>query len=148
DRRGGRLLEDLLVPPLQAAVALAEVDALAMRVEEELDLDVARPLEELLEDEPIVAECRRRLAPCCRKRVGKAVDVADDVHPLAAAATARLDDEREAKALGGRSEGSVRLVVAVVPRHGRHAQARGETARRGLVAHRPDRIRRRTYPAD
>ena len=42
DRRRRCLLEDLLVPPLERAVALAEMHAVAVRVEQHLDLDVAR----------------------------------------------------------------------------------------------------------
>ena len=62
DGRRRRLLEHLLVPPLDRAIALAEVDAVAVGVEQDLDLDVARPFEEALEDQPVVAECRGRLA--------------------------------------------------------------------------------------
>ena len=43
---------------LERAVALAEVDARAVCVEQDLDLDVARALDEALEDEAIVAEGR------------------------------------------------------------------------------------------
>ena len=42
DRRGGRLLDHLLVTALDRAVALEEVDDVAVRVGEDLDLDVAR----------------------------------------------------------------------------------------------------------
>ena len=49
--------------PLERAVALAEVDAVAVAVEQDLDLDVARALEEPLEDEAIVAERGLGLAP-------------------------------------------------------------------------------------
>ena len=42
--------------PLDRAVALAEVDAVAVGVEQDLDLDVAPALDEALEDQPVVAE--------------------------------------------------------------------------------------------
>ena len=42
EQRRRRLLDDLLVPPLQAALALAEVHDVAVRVGEDLDLDVPR----------------------------------------------------------------------------------------------------------
>ena len=48
--------------PLDRAVALAEVDAVAGGIEQDLDLDVARALEEPLEDDAVVAERRLRLA--------------------------------------------------------------------------------------
>src|SRR3954451_1334647 len=47
--RRRRLLDDLLVPALDGAVALAEVDALAIAIDGNLDLDVAILVEPLLE---------------------------------------------------------------------------------------------------
>ena len=96
DGRRRRLLEDLLVAALDRAVALAEVDAVAVRIEQDLDLDVATALDEALEDEPVVTEGGRRLAPGGGERVGQAAGLADGAHPLAAAAGRRLDEEREA----------------------------------------------------
>src|SRR5207247_7876405 len=63
ERRRGRLLEDLLVTALGGAVTLTEREDLAVRVGEELHLDVPRPLDELLEHQSLVAERRRRDAP-------------------------------------------------------------------------------------
>ena len=56
DEGRGRLLDDLLVAALHRALAFEEMDAMAVRVAEDLDLDVARPLEEALEHQPAVAE--------------------------------------------------------------------------------------------
>ena len=53
---------------LDRALALAEPEHRAVRVGEELDLDVPRPLEVALEEEPVVAEGRQRLAS--RRRDG------------------------------------------------------------------------------
>ena len=64
DRGRRRLLEDLLVTALDRAVALAEVDAGPMTIEQDLDLDMARALDEPLQDEPVVAERGERFAPC------------------------------------------------------------------------------------
>ena len=64
-----RLLEHLLVAPLGRAVALAEVDAVPMGVEQHLDLDVARAFDEALEDQPVVAERGEGLAPGAREGV-------------------------------------------------------------------------------
>ena len=65
-RRGHRrrrgFLDDLLVPALDRALALAEVHDGAVLVGEDLDLDVARPLEVALEEDAAVAERRQRLA--------------------------------------------------------------------------------------
>src|SRR5262249_33301493 len=45
ERGGGRFFEHLLMGALQRAVALAEMDDPALAVSEDLDLDVARPIE-------------------------------------------------------------------------------------------------------
>ena len=42
---------------LERAVALAEVDAVPVGIEQDLDLNVPRAFHELLEDESVVAEC-------------------------------------------------------------------------------------------
>ena len=69
ERGGGRLLEHLLVAALDRAVALAERDDVAVRVGEDLDLDVARALEVALAEDRVVAERRARLAPRSVERV-------------------------------------------------------------------------------
>ena len=61
-QRRRRLLDDLLVAALQAALALAEVDDVAVAVGEHLDLDVPGVQHESLEEQRVVAERRRRLA--------------------------------------------------------------------------------------
>ena len=58
----GGLLEDLLVPALHRAVTLAERDDVAVRVGEELYLDMAGPFEVALAVERPVAEGALRLA--------------------------------------------------------------------------------------
>ena len=69
ERRRRRLLEHLLVAPLHRALALAERERRAVRVGEQLDLDVARPLEVALEEDAVVAEAGLRLAPRRLERV-------------------------------------------------------------------------------
>ena len=61
DARRRRLLDDLLVAALHGAVALAEMDHVALAIGEHLELDVPRPFEKLLHVDLIVAECRARL---------------------------------------------------------------------------------------
>ena len=91
---GGRLLEHLLVAALDRALTLAERDHLAVRVREQLDLDVARSLDEALVVHGVVAECRLRLPlgrGGCLLELGR---VADDPHAAAASAGRCLDHER------------------------------------------------------
>ena len=72
----------------------------------------------------------------------------DDAHALAATARGGLDEHWQPDRGRLADEGRVVLVRAVVARDDRHAELRGEPARGGLVAHRPDRGRRRPDPAD
>jgi hypothetical protein len=53
--RRWRFLDDLLVPPLNRALALAEVHGGAVLIGEDLDLDVMRPIEVALEEDAAVS---------------------------------------------------------------------------------------------
>src|SRR5262249_55757406 len=117
-----RLLEDLLMTALERAVALAEMDAGATAVEEDLDLDVPRPLEESLEDQTVVSEGCQGFASRGRERGHEGRGVADDMHALAATTGGGLDEDREADRAGRFGEGLVGLVVAVVAGDRRDAQ--------------------------
>ena len=63
DRRRRRLLDELLVAALDRAVALAEMDDVAVRVGEHLHLDVPRVDDQLLDVDVRVREVRLPLAP-------------------------------------------------------------------------------------
>ena len=95
----GRLLEHLLVAPLDGAVALADRDDAPVRVGEELHLDVARSLEVALAVERAVAERALGLALGRLERVVELVRRANDAHAATAAARRRLDEQREADLL-------------------------------------------------
>ena len=56
-----RLLDHLLIAALNGALALVQVEHVAVLVAEDLDLDVARVVDELLDEHAIVAEARCRL---------------------------------------------------------------------------------------
>ena len=73
DVRARRLLDQLLVAALDRAVALAEVDDIAVRVGEHLDLDVARVVEVALEIDARVGEELLALARGALERVGELV---------------------------------------------------------------------------
>ena len=143
-----RFLDDLLVAALHRAFALEQVHATAMRVAEDLYLDVARPLEEALEHEPAVAECAFRLAARAADRLVERGGFAHDAHALATAAGHGLDEERISDGRSLPCESRGRLILAHVAGHDRHA--RGGNQRLGLVlqAHRPHRGRRRTDEDD
>ena len=125
--------------PLDRALALAERDAPPRAVAEQLDLDVARPLEEALAEDRVVAERGLRLAPRRLERVVELAGPADDPHPAAAAARGRLDEQREAEL------GRIALLEhRARPPPGRSASPRACPRRRGAP---PATARRRRGPA-
>ena len=73
ERRRGAFLPDFLVAALQRAVALAEMDGVALAVAEHLDFDVARPLEIFFEIDRVVAERGLGFGARGRKRGRKLV---------------------------------------------------------------------------
>ena len=97
---GGALLEHLLVAALDRAVALAEMDRGAVAVGQHLDLDVSRPLDVALAEDPAVAKARLGFAARGLERLLEPVGGAHDAHPAPAAAGRRLDDQRVADLLG------------------------------------------------
>ena len=122
ERRRGRLLDELLVPPLDRAFALAEREHAAVLVAEHLDLDVARGDKRLLEVERPVREGRLGLGARGRVRGLELVGPVHEPHALAAAAGDRLQQDREAE-LG---------------RGGSHLRQRGATlGARARAARRP-----------
>src|SRR3546814_5544426 len=62
DDGGGGFLEHFLVPPLERAVALAQMDGIAVAIAEDLEFDVARVAEIFLHIDGRIAEGGRRLA--------------------------------------------------------------------------------------
>src|SRR6185295_19591712 len=129
-------LDHLLVPALDRALALPQVDAVAVAVAEDLDLDVARLLDELLDEDAVVAEARLGLvAARCEAFLGLLV-VPRDPQPLAAAARRRLDHHRIADPARDLDREIGALDRVVVARDRADAGLGGELLRLDLVAHR------------
>ena len=97
----GRLLDELLVAPLDGAVALAEMDDVAVAVREDLHLDVARVVEVALDVDGGVREVRLALPLRGLEGTVDVVGRAGDAEPLPAATGRRLDRDRVADLLGG-----------------------------------------------
>ncbi len=97
DRRRRRLLDQLLVAALDRAVALAEVDDVAMRVGKHLHLDVPRILEVALDVDRRVREVRLALAPGGFEGALRFLGGTDDLEALASSAGRGLDRERPAE---------------------------------------------------
>ena len=125
------------------AVALVEMDHVAMAVGEDLDLDVARPGDQLLEQDTIIAEGAGRLALRREQRLGEVGLGVDGAHALAAAAGDRLDQQGKADLGGGALEPDEALIVALVPRRRRHTGLLHDGLGPVLQAHRAHRGGRR-----
>ena len=82
------------MPALDRAPALAEVQRVPVPVREHLDLDVARFLDEPLDEDAVIAEARPHLAPRALEALAAFGVVAGDPHPLAAVSGARLEHHR------------------------------------------------------
>ena len=134
--------------PLQGAVALAQMDGVALAVAEHLNLDVARLRQVLLEVDAVVAEGGLGLRA---RRLDGDVQVlgrARDLHAAPAAAGRGLDQHGEAHLLGDLHR--LRLVGdgAVRARHDRNAEPLGRLLGLDLVAHDADVLGRRADEGD
>ena len=144
--RRRRLLDDLLVPALDRAFALAQMEERAVPIAEHLNLDVPGADEELLEVDPAVAECALRLARGGRERVGQLPLAPDRPYALATPAGGSLDQHGIAEAarlprgcarVAGRDLGAG---------HAGNTGALDRGAGRELVPHRRDRRGGRSDP--
>ena len=130
----GPFLEQLLVAPLDRALALAEVHDGAVVIAEHLELDVARVLDVFLDVDVADAEGRLGLALRRLERLAQLGGGADDAHAAAAAAGHRLDDHREAEVLGDLQRLLLAVDRAVAAGQDRHARLLHRAARARLVA--------------
>jgi hypothetical protein len=105
--------------PLHRAVALAEPDRVLVLVGEDLDLDVARVLEELLQIDRRIAERRAGLGPGGLHRRQQRRFGVDDPHAAARRRRRRLDDDRVAD-LAGRLDRFLRVVGRAPSEPGTH----------------------------
>ncbi len=98
--QAGRLFDQLLVAALDGALALAQAHHIAVLVGQYLELDMARPLDELLHVQVAVAEGASGLAGGLLEHCRQLVSTAADAHPATAAAGHRLQNHWVADALG------------------------------------------------
>ena len=128
-----RDLDDLLVAALHRAVALEEVDHVALAVGEDLHLDVARLDDGLLDEDGRVAEGALALAHAGLDRLAQQLRVVDPAHAATAAAGDGLDEER-VRQRGGRLDQGVDVGGRLDARQRGHAGGLGRRDRARLVA--------------
>ena len=116
----------------------------AMGVGEDLELDVPRVLEVLLQIHRARSERGLALGARQREQPGQFLFVARDAHPLAAAARRRLDQHRETEASGVYQRlAHFGHALALAPGQDRHAGANHDAPRARLVTHEANMTRER-----
>ena len=120
--RRRRLFQHLLVAALYRAVALEQVDVVALRVAKHLDLDMARTLYILFNQHCVIAKAVDSLAFAAGQCCGKVLRLIHRAHALAAAACAGLDEHGVAYAVRLALQQPRVLVFAMVARHQGHAR--------------------------
>jgi hypothetical protein len=99
ERRGG-LLDELLVAPLQRAVAGGDDDDVAVLVGQALGLDVAGVVQEALDEALAATEGRDGLAHGRLEQLGDLLEGAGNLQAATAAAVGRLDGDGQTVLLG------------------------------------------------
>ena len=145
---GRRHFHDFLVTALDGAVALPQVHQVAVRVAEDLHLDVLGVGDVPFEEHLVASEGHERLALCLLQLVGELALAGYDPHAATAAAEARFNHQREANGACRRNDR-----VRVAQRRG-GAGHRGDADLSGklpcgrLVAEEVQMLRRRSHERD
>ncbi|MCY1363691.1 hypothetical protein D9M69_504660 [compost metagenome] len=130
-----RFLDHLLVAALDRAVALVEVQAVAVAVGEHLDFHVARLEDVFLHQHARVAEGGLGFTLGGGQGLGQFAFPFHYFHALAATAGGGLQQHRVADAFGAGAEGFQVLGLAVVAGHQGHAGGFHQGLGGGLAAH-------------
>ena len=146
DRGRGSLLDELLMAALDRAVALAEVDHIAVPVGQDLNLDVTGILDEPLDVDGRIGEVLLPLARRGLERTACVVGSVDELHSLPAPSRRRLDDQRVADLLAEHDDALDRSDRLDRARDDRDAGGAHRSAGSGLRPHQLDRGRRRPDP--
>ena len=138
---GGSDFDDFLVAALDGAIALVEVDDVAVLVAEDLDFDVLGALDVALEEDGGVAEGVLGFGTGLGEEAGELGRFFDDAHAAPAATEGGLDDEREADFVGD-GEGFVGIGDGFLGAgEGGDGELVGEGAGGGFVTHVFQKIR-------
>ncbi len=134
-RRRRRLLDHLLMAPLQGALALEQRQQIAMAVADHLNFDVAGVIDVFFDQHLVVAEGRQGLALGADDGRRQLVGGAHDAHAAAAAARRCLDQHRIADLRRRAGQRRFVLRVAMIARHQRHAGRFHQGLGAGFRAH-------------
>ena len=134
-QRARCFLDDLLMASLQRALTLAQVDYIAVFICENLHLDMPRGVDEVLDEQGIIAEGTRRFTTGCRECRRQVSSVFHAVHTLAATSCRRLNQYRKANRWGCLDEVLVAKPWTRQTRHGGNIAGFDGGAGRDFVAH-------------
>ena len=138
--RGGAFLDQLLVPPLHRAIALQEVDHVAVVVGDDLHLDVPGMLDVFFEIDFGVAEGGLGLGLGLLDGGLQGQIVQGHAHAAPAAAGRRLDQHRKAELVGQRDGLALALDQPLAAGHGGNVDFLGQSPGGVLVAHQGHRL--------
>jgi hypothetical protein len=117
----GCLFQHLLMAALHTAITLEQINAIALLVEEHLNLDMPWLLHIALDEHRVIAKAVDGLALARGQRIVKLIGTQHRAHALAPATGTGLDEHRVADASSLALEHSGVLIGAVVAGHERHA---------------------------
>ncbi len=144
----GTLLDQLLVAALHGAVALPEVEGVAVQVGDDLDLDVAGLLDVFLQVDLGTAESGFGLGLGLLQGRFQGQFVQGHAHAPPAPARRGLDQHGKTEPLGQRQGLGLALDQPFAPRHRGHLRLAGHLAGRVLVAQQGHGLRGRTDERD
>ena len=147
DRGAWRLFDQLLMPTLHRTVALAEADHLAVGVGKNLNFDMPRCIDGLLQHHRCTAESGKRLRTSGGERQLKIGHPIDSAHATAPSPRARFDHEWRTDPRCFLPQGEVGLIVAVVSRDDGKPERGHGTPGSGFIAHQADGSWRRADKA-
>ena len=143
-----RALDHFLIAPLHRAVALEQMHEVAVRIAQNLHLDVTRAADELFQVHLVFAEGGFRLSTRDAHRLDELGFGVDDAHATAAATPARLQHHRETDGACHRQHLPRVGRQGRRRRHDRHTGFLRQIARLHLVAQTAHGVRFRTNEND
>ena len=140
-----RLLHYLLVTALHRALAVAEMHHIAMLVAKDLELDMVRTFDKLLDIDGVVAKARHSLRLAGVVCLGNIFGTVNETHTLATATHRSLDHHREADSLAHAHSLFSRIELILGARNDRNTGSDHVAASLDLVAHIDHGLRIRAY---
>ena len=140
DKRAGRFFNHLLVTALDGAFTLVQIEHVTVAVANQLNFNVARLFDKLLDEDAVIAKAVTRLVAATGEAFKRLFVVKSHPQALATAAGAGLDHHRVADALGNLDSFFRRLNRIVHAGNAVHTCGTGQLFGLDLVTHGGNRI--------